>query len=80
MCSGMRRTLLKIGLALMLGAPLAGRAMAPAEDAQSRSASVEVAAPVHPFASPDAKLPDALSMVLAGTALIGAAAAVRRTA
>ena len=77
-CIGIRRALFSLSVALLLSAPL--MAAPGVEDRQERqvtavSASVQSSdAPITPG------LPDEAAMVLAGTALIGAAAAVRRAA
>jgi hypothetical protein len=78
MCSGLRRALMRVSILAMLSAPLLAHAPS-SDDVQSTSARMVVARSSIPAGETERPgLPDELAMVLAGTALIGAAAAVRR--
>lgn len=77
-CIGMRRALFSLSITLVLSAPLMA---APGVEDRHEGQVTAVSASVQSTDAPITPcLPDEAAMVLAGTVLIGAAAAVRRAA
>lgn len=75
----MRRVVLRVSLALMLGTPAFAATSTPASG-EPHAASRGGLPGVHGSEAAGLRLPDEAAMVLAGTLLLGAAAAVRRVA
>jgi hypothetical protein len=79
MCSEMRRGLLKIAIVVLLGVPVVVLALAPGSD-HAPGSPTAVVSPAAERGDAGPALPEEAAMVLAGTVLIGVAAAVRRAA
>lgn len=77
MCRGMQQTVEMLAVVLCLGSPLAALTLPPSEGVSTHDSTPAVVGSREPDPRP---VPDEVAMVLAGTALIGAAAAVRRAA
>lgn len=77
MCRGMQQTVKMLALVLCVASPLAALTLPPSEGASAHDSTPAVVVSREPEYGP---VSDEIAMVLAGTALFGAAAAVRRAA